>query len=503
MKNISIIGLEARNKAIAGLNYVATAIKSTIGPHGLNFLIEKGNSITNDGYLISVALCPTIKDEFERRGALTAQEASSKTNDMVGDATSTAWALTDAIVKEAVKYLPSDKVIKAKKTSAEIVKMIQESKERVDRELEKMTKPIKDKKSLIKSALVSVEDEAIAELLGSAQWELGPEGIILAEEVNEPISSIEKVKGIRLDNGFGTSHVITNPERQSLELHEVSVMLTNYVFDTKEIQLLRPVFEKLAGEKKNVLVLVARAFTSEAIKFCMESMKTGFAIFPVNAPYTDQTEIMHDLETVLGGHHIDVEERRLEDTDTKDIGFAKRFVARRFDAVVTGVEDEQSETSVAIRVKELKKKLEGSQSEFEKKAIETRIAQLTNGFALLKVGSTSLINRKRLKDKCDDAVNAVRLALKGGTVKGGGLAFKEISDKMEDGDILKRPLTCVYDQIMSTAPEGWTIPEWVRDPYIVLKTALDNACETAGVFSSINGLITSKDEKPRKQEDDE
>ena len=261
MKNISIIGLEARNKAIAGLNYVATAIKSTIGPHGLNFLIEKGNSITNDGYLISVALCPTIKDEFERRGALTAQEASSKTNDMVGDATSTAWALTDAIVKEAVKYLPSDKVIKAKKTSAEIVKMIQESKERVDRELEKMTKPIKDKKSLIKSALVSVEDEAIAELLGSAQWELGPEGIILAEEVNEPISSIEKVKGIRLDNGFGTSHVITNPERQSLELHEVSVMLTNYVFDTKEIQLLRPVFEKLAGEKKNVLVLVARAFT--------------------------------------------------------------------------------------------------------------------------------------------------------------------------------------------------------------------------------------------------
>jgi chaperonin GroEL (HSP60 family) len=143
----------------------------------------------------------------------------------------------------------------------------------------------------------------------------------------------------------------------------------------------------------------------------------------------------------------------------------------------------------------LKKKLIGSQSDFEKKSIEVRIAQLTNGFALLKVGSQSLANRKRLKDKCDDATNAVRLALKHGTVKGGGLAFKEISDKLEDGNILKRPLLCVYEQIINSAPEGFIIPEWVRDPLQVLKVALVNACDVAGVFSSVSGIVVEENIK--------
>lgn len=499
MNKINIVGLPARDKAVKGMSYVAEAIRSTIGPFGQNFANEKGNKITNDGYTISSELCPTLKDEFERRGALIAHEASAKTNDMVGDATSTAWALTDAIVKEAIRYLPNERSIKAKKTPGEIIFMITKSKDAVISKLEDMTIPIADKESLIKSALVSVENEQLAELLGSMQWELGPDGVIIAEEVNETESSIEKVKGIRLDNGFGTSQVITNPEKQSLEVADIPVLLTNYTIGQEEIMMLtKSVFQNLIAQKKWGVVLVARAFTADAIKLCMESMKTGFAVFPVNAPYTYQTEIMKDIEAVVGGRYIDVEEGRLEDIYITDIGYAKRFVARQFDAVVTGVDDEHAEKRVTERAEFLKKKLEGEQSEFQKKYLETRIAQLTSGFAILKVGSHSVTDRKRLKDKADDAVNAVRLALKGGTVNGAGRAFKEISDNMAEDNILKRPLTVVYDQITGSAPDGWEIPEWVRDPFLVLKAALENSCASAGTFASIGGIITSANPKDCK-----
>lgn len=484
------------------MSYVASVVRSTMGPFGQNVLLEKGNKITNDGFLISNELASSIKDEFERRGALVALEASSKTNDQVGDATSTAWALTEAIVKEAVRYLPNDKVFKAKKTPSEIIRLIDEAKTRVLAELEKITKPVESKEELIQSALVSVEDDEIAQFLGETQWDLGPGGMILADEVNDTKSSIEKVKGIRIDNGFGTSMVITNQEKQSLELNDISIFLTNYTIDVKELQLLKDsLFTPLINQKKFGLIFMARAFTSEAIKVCMESLKTGFAIFPVNAPYVNQTEIMRDIETITGGRHIDVEASRLEDAHISDVGFAKRFVARQFDAIITGVDDEQAKVRVEKRIEELEKKKEGAYSDFDRRMTETRIAQLKSGFAILKVGSHSLANRKRLKDKCDDAVNAVRLALKGGTVKGAGQAFKEISDKLEEGNILKRPLTCVYDQIVGSAPEGWTIPEWVRDPYLVLKAALENACDVAATFSSINGQVV--EENPKKCAHDE
>lgn len=504
MSKISITGIEARNKAIEGLSYVGNAVKSTMGPFGLNFMLEKGNKLTNDGYLIANELCGTIPDEFERRAALVAHEASAKTNEMVGDATSTTWALTTDIVKESVRYLPNENSIKAKNTPSEIILKIKESKENIIKLLSEMATPINSKEDLIKSALVSVEDEEIAELLGSTQWDLGPDGVIIAEEVNETSSSIERVKGIRIDNGFGTSHMVTNQENQSLELNDVSILLTNYVIDEKEIKGFREsIFSPLIAQKKIGCIIIGRAFTSAAIKMCMESLQTGFAIFPVNAPYVNQSQIMHDIEAVVGGRYIDTEESRLEDIYVSDVGFTKRFVARQFDAIITGVENEQATDRMSKRVEVLRQKLEGEKSDFGKKMIESRIAQMTNGFAILKVGSYTVTNRKRLKDKCDDAVNSVRLALKGGTVKGAGLAFKEISDSLPEGDILKRPINVVYDQITSSAPEDWTIPEWVRDPYLVLKTALENACDSAGTFATTNGIITTKDKKEDKIDDEE
>jgi len=501
-KKISITGISARESAFKGLEYVAKAILSTVGPYGLNFLLEKGRKTTNDGYTISAELSGTLDNEFERLSAQVAHEASAKTNDMVGDATSTAWGLNYHIAKEASRYLPNKDTIKAKKTHSELARMINKEKDFVIKELESMATPVTSKEDLIKSALVSVEDQDLAEMLGSMQWELGPEGRIVAEEVNDTKCSIEKVRGIKLDNGFGATHLITNPEKQSLELNEIPILLTNYTIGLPELEIFKEsVFKPLISQKKMGVVMVARAFTSDAIKRCQESASAGFAIFPINAPYTDQREVMRDIEAVVGGRYIDSEECSLEDIIISDIGFCKRLEARQTDGIITGTDNEQAEARVAKRVENLKKKVIGSQSDFEKRMLEERIAQLTNGFAILKVGSRSVSNRKRLKDKADDAVHSVRLALKGGTVKGGGLAFKEISDKMEEGTILKRPLLCVYNAIMESAPEDFVIEDWVRDPFITLKTALENSVDFDIGFISINGIITTKDKKECKCEE--
>lgn len=497
-KKISITGIDARIKAVEGVKKVAEPIKSTMGPFGLNFLLEKGNKITNDGYLISAELCGTLEDEFERRGALVAHEASAKTNEMVGDATSTAWALTDAIIKEAIRFLPTKDTIKAKKKPSEIIQLIKQGKEEILKLLEPTIQKIENKEELIKSALVSVEDEEISKLLGEMQWELGPEGRIITEEVNDFESSIERVKGMKLDNGFSSTNMVTNPEKGSLELVDVPVLLTNYTFDVKEITDLKAtVFSHLIANKKMCVLLVGRAFTQAAIQLCNQSLSSGFAIFPVNAPYVNQNQIMHDLEAILGGRYINTEEVPLSDTYVTDVGFARRVEAKQFGSIVTGHDDEKSGERITARVEKLTKELKAEQSEFGKRMLEERIAQLSNGFAILKIGSQSLTNRKRLKDKCDDAVNSVRLALKGGTVKGAGLAFKEISDQLSEDNILKRPIRSIYDQIISSAPEDFIIEDWVRDPFLTLKAALENACDFAGAFATTNGIITTKDKSEK------
>lgn len=504
MSKISIVGLEARDKAIKGLNYVADGVKSTLGPFGQNFMLQKGNKLTNDGFTISSELSPTLKDEFERRGALVAQETCGKVNELVGDATSTTWALLQSIVAEAIRYLPSATSIKSKKTPSQVIKEIEDSKNNILKKLEEKSKKIESEEELIQSALVSVENEEIAKLLGETQWKLGENGRIIAEEVNDTKSSIEIVEGIRLDNGFSAVHLITNAEKGTLEIDNAPIILTNYTIDVKDLDILKKnVFNHLIANKQYGVIIIARAFTSEAIKQCSEALQNGFAIFPINAPYVNQGEVMRDIEAVVGGKYIDTEEGSLEDLIISSVGHVRRIVARQMSAEIIGIKDEKSEKRIKDRIETLKKKLIAEESIFGKRMIEERIAQLEGGFGILKVGSYSNADRKRLKDKCDDAVNSVRLALKGGTIKGAGIALKEISDELEEGDILKRPIRAVYEQIIASAPEDFVVEDWVRDPLITIQTALEYAANSGSIFATTYGIITDEDKKKCRHDDEE
>ncbi len=489
MERIVLEGIAARKAVIAGAKKVTGPVKSSLGPYGLNALLQKGTRITNDGMKIAQEI--TLEDEIEDLGARKIKEAMAKSNDQAGDGSTTIATLAEAILDRAELLLPKENVA-GKMATADFIRKVKEERDEVLVLLAGAATPITTEEELINSAIVSVEDRDLGKLIGSAQWSLGPDGHLLAEEVPEKESSVEKIHGVRIDNGFGASYVMNNQEKQMLEEEEVYTIVTNATIHN--FLPLQKVMQQLASAGKKKIAIIASAFTQEAINLCGENIKNGNMIYPINAPFTDRDEVMKDLVAVLGGQFMNVETHNLEDMQFSDVGFASKIRARRYDAVITGKNDPDSD-KVQKRIEQLEEQLAGSQSDFEKKLLHSRIAQLTNGFALIKVGAESETERKRMFDKVEDAVNAVRAAYQEGTVKGAGLAFKEISDALPDDYLLKRPLLSIYEQITSSAPTGFVIEDWVRDPVKVLRIALEQACSVAADLVTVHVAIADKKQK--------
>ena len=485
-------GIEARTALANGAKQLADAVGSTLGPFGNNFFLEKKERPTNDG--VSIAREFQLKDEIENMGMKAIRESAIKTVDEVGDGTTSAIVFAYAVYNQLSRFLGKEGVAGSKKPS-ELKQQLWKEKEEVIAKLKEMATPIETEEQLVNSARVSVEDEEMGKLIGEAQWNLGKDGFLLAEETAERTSSVDIVKGIRIDNGFGTSQLVNNHEKQTLELKDVSIMLTSHTMrDFKSIERLVNQFIKSG---KRDMVIIARAWTDEAIGLCMENIKKGgFMVYPLSAPYVNMQERFKDLAAVLGATFFDSESSSLEDMQLSDIGFAKKVIARRYDAILTGQDNEETQARVNKRVEELKAKLAGSESEFEKKQLNERIAQLTNGFGIVKVGSSSDMERKRLFDKVEDAVNAVRVAFREGTVKGAGLAFKEVSDSLPDTYLLKRPLLSIYEQVMFNAPSNFVVEDWVRDPLAVMKCVLEKGVESASALATAGGAICTETNKP-------
>lgn len=493
-----LTGVEARDRVLNGANFLANSVVRTLGPFGLNALLEKGNRITNDGVTISREVSGFMKEGPEKRGAVILHEAAAKTNDEAGDGTTSAITLAQAILKECIKFLPSSKVFVGKKTPSEIIQTIEKEKKEVVKKLIEKATSVKTKEELIEVAKVSVEDEELGELIGESQWKLGKDGVLIAEDTAERKCSVEFIKGIRIDNGFGTSIAINNVEKQSLEVSNVHTILTNQTL--RNLNPLLPILEELEKNGVKDVAIVARAFGEQAIRTAMEMTRQGFHVYPINAPYTDQNEVMKDLEAVLGGRYVNYEEMDLKDILMSDVGVAGRIVAKRFNAIFTaknkdGEDGVAQEKRIEKRIEELKKKIEGEQSDFSRRLLQERIAQLSSGFGIVKVGAISDTERQYKLDKATDAVNAVRAALLEGTVKGAGLALKEISDELPDTYILKKPICSVWDQIKLSAPKDFEVPNWVRDPVRVVRIGLEKACSVAGTLSTIMTVVTSEYEE--------
>lgn len=495
-RRIIKLNIEAREQLAKGADFLADAVGSTFGPFGQTFFLDKKNTITNDG--VTVAREIQLTDEVQNRGASAIREAAIKTVDEVGDGTTTATILTRAIYKSAAKLLSREGVI-GKMTPSEVIRKIEAERVQVTKALDDIATPIETETDLVKSAIVSTGDPELGELIGKAQFQLGKDGYLLAEPSNHKVSTVEHIKGVRWDNGIGTSGIVNNAEKWQLEVEDTAVLLTTLTIkDTQQwLELKSRVLDPAWKSGVKTLVIIARAWTDEALTICLKNLNEGaFKIYPMNAPYLDMTQKMKDLAAVTNATFYDSDLSDIDSMMVTGLGYAKKVIGRRMESLLIGKDDADTAARVQARVDELRKQYEGSESEFEKKLLRERIAQLSDGFAIVKIGSPSDMEKQRLFDKAEDAVQAIRVAFQEGTVPGAGLAFKTIAETLPDDFILKRPLMAPFEQIRSSAPPDFVIEEWVRDPVKVLRVALQNACTAASSFANVGGVITEEFPKP-------
>ena len=482
---------EAFDRIVRGVDLVANSVKQTLGPHGRNFLIEKsGMRVTNDG--ISIAREIQASDEVEDLAVRVFREACNKTNEDAGDGTTTTSVYAQAIINKSRLYMATGARF-AKRSVISLKQQIEKECKDIIEKLKKMAEPITSKEELIAVAKVSVEDQELAELIGDAQWDLGKDGMIIVEENTESLCSVEKIQGIRIDNGLGTSMVMNDQEKQRLVLENVPILLTNH--QIRSIGDIKPVLDKLIKRGEKDIVILARAFSPEAIQECMVNHENGIRLYPMNAPYVNQREVLKDMEAVLGGRYIHDEAAELRSVTSDHFGRAKKVIGYRYSAIFTGERTERVED----RLSTLREELKGEPSKFNKKMIEQRIQQMDGGFALLKIGSLSDIDRKYKFDKAEDAVNAVRSAFQEGTVRGAGLALVEIAKDLPEDALLKEAIQEPYNQIMANAGEDFAVEDWVRNSLKVERVALENACAIAGDIITLGGAIATQKIKPVDQ----
>lgn len=506
-KKVVAVGDKAREEVFAGVDLVADAVKTTLGPYGRNFAsaVRGGPiEISNDGVTLAKYIVGSGANEFQDIGISAVVEAATKTNDIAGDGTSSAVVLTQAILRI---FKGEEGIVKTKHNPLALMRLLNNEAKVVVGMLDNMAEKVDTREKLIEVARVSAEDQTLAELIGGAQWDVTEFGTVLAEEHNDATDVVEFINGIKFDNGFGTSRMVNNQEKQQLELKDVHVIMTSHVFNTaKMIMDLNPLFEELSRLGTNGVVLIGRGFDDTAIAMCMKNMvafqegKGGLMLYPVNAPYTDHEEVMQDMAAALGGKYVDANARKVQNIVIGDVGMASKFIARRFEAVVAGKpkgSDDAIDAAVQKRVDEIKEKLTGQITPFEKRGFESRLAQLTTGTAVVKVGAETEQERKYKKAKVDDAVNAVKAAIQEGVVPGAGQALKMAAKLLPEGSHLIDALQAPFDQIQALSPAGaFAIESWVKDPLKVVRVGFQKAVSIAGSLGTMEVAVTHEREKP-------
>lgn len=494
-KKIMLVGPDAVRKIGQGVDRVADAVRLTSGPYGRNFASGiRGGAIriSNDG--VSLAKEIEGRNEFEHVGVRATQDSASRANEVAGDGSTTNVIL----MQEIYHTLAKDPDVVAIRNPIALFKEAKEEGKKIVELLNGMARPVESLEHLIKVVQVSVEDEALATLIATANWKVGKNGTLLAEGSNAKEDSVEYITGVRIDNGYGTSRLANNLEKMTLEVGEVHVLVTDYTMNTvAKMAALKPVFEQLNAAGTKGVAIIARGWDETAIGICIKNIEAGFNIYPLSAPYENHTEIMEDLAAITGGKFIKTTERNLESLQMSDFGRSKKIYATRYEGIVAGVAgDERIDALVLARVERIEEMLKGEISPFEKRGLEQRLAQLTGGTAMLRIGAETEQERNYKKDKVDDAINASRGALNEGVVPGAGQALVAVADHLGTDSLLSNALRAPYNQIMANAGGQFEVPAWVEDPLVVVRTAFEKALSIAGSLATTEILTAHEDEQP-------
>ncbi|QSH39399.1 chaperonin GroEL [Candidatus Kaiserbacteria bacterium] len=420
-----IFSHDIRTALKTGADTVANAVRVTLGPRGRNVALDKGfggPTITNDG--VSIAREVTLADKFENMGAEIVKEVASKTNDKAGDGTTTAMVLTSAIIDEGLKRT-------AMGANATVVRRgIESAAHDTVEALRKMAKEVKGREEVRNVATISAESSELGKVIADTIDKVGKDGVVTVEESQAFGIDSEVVEGLEFDKGYVSPYMVTNSDRMEAEMKEASILVTDKKISS--IQEILPLLEKLAQSGKKDLVIIADDVDGEALAtLVVNKLRGAFNVLAVKAPgYGDRKkEMLGDIATVLGAELISEEMgRKLEDTELDMLGRASRIVATKDATVIVGGKGKKKD--VAARIAQLQAQVKNSDSKFDADKLEERIAKLSGGVAVIRVGAATETEMKYLKDKIEDAVNATKAAIEEGIVSGGGSALVHVSEKL-------------------------------------------------------------------------
>ena len=427
---------QARKALKAGVNKVADAVRITIGPRGRNVVFDKGYgapTITNDG--VSIAKEITLADKMENMGAEIIKEVASKTNDLAGDGTTTAVVLAQAMINEGLKQTTMG-------VNAMGIRLgIDAATEAMVVALRSIAKPIpeKSKEEIMQVASISAESEELGRIIADTINKVGKDGVVTVEESQSFGIESEVVEGLQFDKGYVSPYMITDSERMESVYEDTKILITDKKISS--IKEILPLLEKLAQTGKKELVIIADDVEGEALAtFVVNKLRGAFHVLAVKAPgYGDRKkEMLADIAVTTGGTVVSEDTGvKLENADLSVLGGARKIIATKDNTVIVGGKGKRA--AIEERIAQIKKQVEQSDSKFDIEKLEERVAKLSGGVAIIRVGAATETEMKYKKLKIEDAVNATKAAIEEGVVAGGGPALIRAA-KIVAGKNLKSPV---------------------------------------------------------------
>ena len=523
--------VDARSKMLEGVDVLASAVKVTLGPKGRNVVIQRSfgsPKITKDG--VSVAKEIELSDKFENMGAQMVKEAASKANDLAGDGTTTATVLTQAIVKESLKVVASGV------NPIDLKRGIDAGVDAVTEMLKTVSKKISTNEEIAQIGTISANgDSSVGEMLSQAFEKVGKEGVITVEEAKSLQTELEVVEGMQFDRGYCSPYFVTNPEKMTCELESPFILLHEKKLSV--LQPMLPILEKVAQSGRPLLI-IAEDIEGEALAtLVVNKLRGGLKVAAVKAPgFGDRRKAMLEDIAILTGGQVISEDLgiKLDSIDMNMLGTAKRvFIDKENTTIVDGA---GAAENIEARCGQLRNQIEETTSDYDREKLQERLAKLSGGVAVVRVGGATEIEVKERKDRVEDAINATRAAVAEGIVPGGGIALLRAvkvlanvttasGDEKLGIDILKRALQAPARQIIDNAGLDASLvvgkilendsfnygfdarsgeycdmlKSGIIDPVKVVRIALQSAASIASLMATTECMIAEKPEKKEPQ----
>jgi len=514
----------ARQSLMAGVDKLANAVKVTLGPKGRNVVIDKkfgAPTVTNDG--VTIAREIELDDPFENMGAQLVKEVATKTNDVAGDGTTTATVLAQSIVHEGLRNVAAG-------ANPMIIKRgIDKGVDALVDELKRIAKPVNTAEETAQVAAVSSQDEGVGQMIAEVMSRVGKDGVITVEESQGLGLEQDYVEGMQIDRGYVSPYMVTNADRMEAALENPHILITDKKISA--IADILPVLEKLVQVSKT-LVIIAEDVDGEALAtLVVNKLRGTISVLAIKAPgFGDRRKAMlEDIATLTGGQVISEEVGlRLENVTIDMLGQARRVTSTKDNTTI--IEGKGAPEAIEARTKQIRAQIEDTTSDFDKEKLQERVAKLSGGVAVIKVGAPTEVELKEKKHRIEDALSATRAAVEEGIVAGGGTAFinalpaldrlQLTGDEKTGVDILRRALEEPLRQIAYNAgAEGSVIVAAVKgfeagkgynaasgvyqdmfqagviDPVKVTRSALQNAASIAGMLLTTETIVTDLPEK--------